>query len=60
MKTLFEMLPSAEKIAALVCTPVGMVEEMLAVHAGKADLPSYEKGALSQVIEPDDKKSGTC
>jgi Zn-dependent peptidase ImmA (M78 family)/DNA-binding XRE family transcriptional regulator len=53
----FGVPPSAEKIAALVCAPVGMVEEMLAAHAGKADLPSSEKGALSQVIEKDDKQS---
>jgi Zn-dependent peptidase ImmA (M78 family)/transcriptional regulator with XRE-family HTH domain len=54
-KKLAEMVygipPSAEKIAALVSMPVAMAEQMLAIHAGKSDLPSIAKGELSKAIE---------
>jgi len=51
--------PDAKKIAAVLNLPVRMVEEMLAVHAGKSDLPPSAKGELSKVIVSGSPKPGT-
>jgi Zn-dependent peptidase ImmA (M78 family)/transcriptional regulator with XRE-family HTH domain len=53
----FGVPPSAEKVAALVCISAGMAEQMLNIHAGKADLPNSEKGELSKAIDEAPSKS---
>jgi Zn-dependent peptidase ImmA (M78 family)/DNA-binding XRE family transcriptional regulator len=45
--------PDAEKIASLVNAPVSMVEEILSVHAGKAEMPKQENGQLSTLLTPE-------
>jgi Zn-dependent peptidase ImmA (M78 family)/transcriptional regulator with XRE-family HTH domain len=43
--------PNAEKLAGLVCSPVSLIEEILAVHAAKSDLPKSARDKLSSAIE---------
>jgi Zn-dependent peptidase ImmA (M78 family)/transcriptional regulator with XRE-family HTH domain len=49
--------PDVKRIASLANLSITMVEELLEVHAGKSDLPSFAKGELSKVIAEADKAS---
>jgi Zn-dependent peptidase ImmA (M78 family)/transcriptional regulator with XRE-family HTH domain len=43
--------PAAGMVADIISIPVSMAEELLAVHAGKSDLPTFAKGELTKAIE---------
>jgi Zn-dependent peptidase ImmA (M78 family) len=43
--------PNAKRIASFVCSNVSLIEDVLAVHASKGDLPPSEKNRLTEVIE---------
>ena len=42
---------NAKRIASFVCANVGLIEDVLAAHASKNDLPASEKNQISEAIE---------
>jgi Zn-dependent peptidase ImmA (M78 family)/DNA-binding XRE family transcriptional regulator len=48
--------PNAKRIASFVCANVSLIEDVLAVHASRSDLPPSEKNKLSAVIDEGDKE----
>lgn len=42
--------PNAKRLASMVCSGVGLIEDLLAVHASKKDLPSSEKNQLTDAL----------
>lgn len=43
--------PNAKRVASFVCSNVSLIEEVLAVHASKRDLPASEKNLLTEVLD---------
>jgi len=48
--------PNAKQIAAYVCSKVGLIEDILAVHASRSDLPPSEKERISKALEDNSER----
>jgi hypothetical protein len=49
--------PNAKRLASMVCSSVSLIEDLLAVHASKNDLPPSEKNQISDALKdaPNDR-----
>jgi hypothetical protein len=45
--------PNAKQVAGYVCSKVGLIEDILAVHASRNDLPPSEKERISKALQGD-------